>query len=408
MAGGYVDFLRTNWRFAGFGAFMAFSSSFGQTYFIGIFGPSIQMEFGLSHTAWGMIYMVGTLGSAFVLPHTGKFIDSVDLRLYAFIASIALVVACLGISVVIGPLTLAFAIFGLRQAGQGLSSHVAQTAMARYFDETRGRAIAFTALGFALAEAALPAAAVAMVAWVGWRSTYQWSALLHLLVFIPILQWLLVGHGTRHRAYLERQAARQRSSSGPGIGWSRAEVIRDLRFYLLLPGVFAPSLVLTALFFHHLTVADAKGWSHAWMTGSYVVYSFAAVLTSLIAGPVIDRIGAIRLVPLMLIPLAGALVILGLSEDRWMLWPYLALCGVATGITYTAVSAMWAELYGLAHLGSIRSFAVALGVFGSALGPVIMGALMDAGLSISAVAYIFAVYVTLGAIMLQAGVRWRS
>ena len=84
------------------------------------------------------------------------------------------------------------------------------------------------------------------------------------------------------------------------------------------------------------------------------------------------------------------------------------LCGVSTGITYTAVSAMWAELYGLAHLGAIRAMATALSVFGSAVGPVIMGAMIDTGMTISAVLYWFAAYVALGAVLLHIGVKMPS
>ena len=48
------------------------------------------------------------------------------------------------------------------------------------------------------------------------------------------------------------------------------------------------------MFFHHLNLADAKSWSHPWMTGSYVIYALAVVLTSLAVGPAIDRFGAAR------------------------------------------------------------------------------------------------------------------
>ena len=85
---------------------MAFSSSFGQTYFIGVFGPELRAEFDLTHTAWGAIYMTGTLCSALVLPFTGKLIDRIDLRAYAGVVSVALALACVGISSVLGPITL--------------------------------------------------------------------------------------------------------------------------------------------------------------------------------------------------------------------------------------------------------------------------------------------------------------
>ena len=55
----YRQLFHTNSRLVVFSFLMALYSSFGQTYFIGVFGPQIQSEFGLSHTAWGSIYMAG-------------------------------------------------------------------------------------------------------------------------------------------------------------------------------------------------------------------------------------------------------------------------------------------------------------------------------------------------------------
>ena len=61
---------------------------------------------------------------------------------------------------------------------------------------------------------------------------------------------------------------------------------------------------------------------------------------------------------------------------------------------------MWAEVYGPAHLGAIKSFATALMVFGSALGPVTLGALIDRGLSIEQVCLLFAASSLLAALLL--------
>lgn len=387
----YFSFVAGNRRFLGFGFLMAFGSSFGQTYFIGIFGPSIQAEFDLGHTAWGTTYMIGTLASAAVLPWTGRQIDGMALERYTALVCLAMVVACLGIASVAGPVTLVLAIFALRQSGQGLLSHVAITSMARYFDSGRGRAIAVAALGFSTGEAVLPFVAVLAIGAVGWRFAYAGSALLLACLAVPIF-WCLAGHGERHRRHLE-QLARDASNPQPSArAWTRSEMLRDPRFYLLIPSVTAPSMILTGMFFHHLNLADAKQWSHAWITGSYFVYAIAAVATSLVAGRLIDRYGAVRLVPWMLAPLAAGLAVVALFDDAWMAWPYLMLAGVTVGIAHTAISALWAELYGVTHLGAIKSLAAAISVFASALGPVSMGALMDAGVAIESVCLVFAGY----------------
>ncbi|MFB3047477.1 MAG: MFS transporter, partial [Acidiferrobacterales bacterium] len=119
----YVAFIASNRRFVVFGFLMTFASSFGQTYFIGIFGPAVQAEFALSHTAWGTIYMIGTLASAAILPWSGKYIDRIDLRQYTSIVCVFIAFACLFMSQVSSAIMLVVAIFLLRHSGQGLMSH---------------------------------------------------------------------------------------------------------------------------------------------------------------------------------------------------------------------------------------------------------------------------------------------
>jgi len=64
---GYLRFAIENRRFLAFGLLISFASSPGQTIFIGVFGPELRAEFGLSHGDWSSIYMAGTLqGDALV------------------------------------------------------------------------------------------------------------------------------------------------------------------------------------------------------------------------------------------------------------------------------------------------------------------------------------------------------
>ena len=48
---------------------------------------------------------------------------------------------------------------------------------------------------------------------------------------------------------------------------------------------------------------------------------------------------------------------------------------------------MWAAVYGLAHLGAIRALGASLTVVSSALGPAVMGWLIDDGVSMEAIAF---------------------
>jgi MFS family permease len=390
-----LDFLRTNPSLLAFGFVMALGSSFGQTFFIGIFGPGIRDEFGLSHTAWGTIYMLGTLGSAALLPFTGKLVDSVALRRYAMAVCALMVFACTVTANVGAAAWLVLAVFLLRHAGQGLMSHVALTSMARYFDVDRGRAIAVAALGFSVGEAILPVLAVFVIAVLGWRATYGAAALIVLLVLLPTAWRLLRGHEERHRRYEER--ARTLAAGRPDMrAWSRRDLFRSLAFYLLAPGMLTPSLVTTALFFHHIVLAAEKGWSPAWITGNYVLYAAATLITSLLTGVAVDRYTAVRVVPFMLAPLLAGLLVFASSSHPLIVWPYFILIGANVGISHIARTALWAELYGTAHLGAIKSLIAALGVLSSAFGPVAMGLLMDRGFSGASICVMFALICVLG------------
>lgn len=128
----YLSFVRSNVRF------LCFTSSAGQTFFIGIFGQDIRSEFSLSHTQWGALYLMGTLASALLLPWSGQLIDRIELRWFVCTALLGLVIACISISLVNSVVSIALAVFLLRQFGQGLTGLRGSTSMARCFGANLG------------------------------------------------------------------------------------------------------------------------------------------------------------------------------------------------------------------------------------------------------------------------------
>ena len=416
--GAYGLLLKNHTRFVLFGLITAFASSFGQTYFIGIFGHAIQQDFAMSHTQWGGIYMAGTLLSALLLPITGKLIDQVTLQRYTFFVVLCLAFACWFITQVHSLAWLVVGVFLLRQSGQGLMSHVAYTSMGRYFDQQRGKATAMAAMGFAAGEAVLPLIAVMAIAAVGWRWSYAGVALIVLVLILPTSLWLLRGHHGRHQDYeqklkqseevsLSQQAFPTQVVENPTSvkSWRRRDVLKDYRFYLILPGVSATSVVSTALFFHHLNLADEKGWSHTFMTGNYLLYSFIVTVMAVIAGQLIDRFSALALMPFTLLPIAAALLMINLVDSYWVIWPYMVLLGVGSGLSQTAQAALWPECYGVRYLGSIKSLFWTVVVFASALGPVWLGYLVDLGYSFQQSVLTMVVYLLLSTGLMIIGLR---
>lgn len=401
----YKRILLTSPRLLGFGFSMVFFSSVGQTFFIGIFGPQLQSEFSLSHTAWSTIYMIGTLVSAITMLWTGPMIDRYKLRNFSLVICMLMTAACLFIPTVRGPISLCFGIFLLRQSGQALASHTGITSMGRYFNQERGSAIAIASLGQSVAEATLPVMAVAAIAIFGWRWTYGGTAIILGLTSIPLVIWLLHGHDKTHEKHLRELSLDTNITDKNVLGWTRSQVIRDARFYLLLPGTLATSMIITAFFFHHLNIAEHKQWDASWLTGNYVLYAATSMIAMLSAGSLIDRFSASQVARYKLVPLALAALTIAMFDHYLFVLPYMVLLGLTVGYSHTSSSALWAELYGVKHLGSVKSLVMALSVFASAIGPVIIGLLLDNGITIENVCLMISVYAIVANILIVIGLR---
>ena len=402
----YWRFACANPRFLGFGFFLAFLSSAGQTYFIGVFGSGIQADFGLDAGSWGRTYMIGTLASALVINWSGSLIDRYDLRLFTVATLSGLSVACLVMGSVSSPLLLVIAIFLLRQFGQGLTSHTGITSMARYHDADRGKAIALAAIGFSCGEAVLPVVGLYASQLLGWRHTYYLVAAFMLAAIVPAL-WLLKGHSLRHAEYAAALDRRAREAADVN-DYTRRRMLSERRFYLMLPAMISPSMIGTALFFFPAEIAAAKQWSSLWVTGNYWLYSLVSVATTIYSGLLIDRFSARRVVPLFLLPLAVALVVLNLSDHPWVIWPYFLLMGLSTGLYFTGLSSLWAELYGARHLGAIKSLTNAIMVFASALGPALVGTLLEWNVSFGAISILLSAFCLVATALLVYALRMPS
>ena len=279
--------------------------------------------------------------------------------------------------------------------------------MARYHSADRGKAIALAAIGFAFGEAMLPVLGLYASQLWGWRQTFYIVAAV-VLAAILLALWLLKGHSQRHAEHndaLEKRAQQEDRQSD----YTRRQMLAEVRFYFMLPAMIAPSMIGTALFFFPAEIANAKHWSSLWLTGNYWLYSVVSVATTIYSGILIDRFSAQRVVPLFLLPLALALVVLNLYPIiPFMVWPYMLLMGISSGLYFTGLSALWAELYGAKHLGAIKSMTNAIMVFSSALGPALVGTLLEWQMSFPAISMLMATFCLFATALLVYALRTPS
>jgi sugar phosphate permease len=367
-----IQFLISNARWVAGGFLLTLFSSFGQTYFIALSAGAIREDYGLSHGGFGMIYMLATLASALTLPQLGKLVDTLSVARIVSITVPMLALACVLMAFSRSLALLVIAIYGLRLFGQGMMTHIAMTAMGKWFAAQRGRAVSFSAIGINFAEALFPLAFVFIAAAIGWRNSWVVAAGIMVFVALPAIFLLM-------RVEREPQSTVQRAGDPVARNWTRGEVLRDPYFYLVLIGVLAPSFIGTTIFFHQVYLIDLRGWSQQDFATSFVLMSSMTVVCSLITGQLVDRFSAIHLLPFFLLPLSIACVALAFVTAQSGAFIFMAFLGVSYGMSGTIFGAIWAEVYGTAHLGSIRSMIVAVMVLMTAMGPGVTGTLIDLG-----------------------------
>ena len=379
---------------------LTFFSGFGQSYFFGIYNDSIRADFGLSNTVFGSIYSGITMLSAVMLMFAGKLIDRLPLPLYAAGVVCLLTLACLLMGVAGSLLFLVLAMFLLRFSGQGLMTHTASTSMSRYFDKTRGRAIAIGNLGFSLGAVVLPLLAVRLLDQAPWQQNYMLYALCVALGVLPLVLWLLKGHAVRHATWQKAQDEKALQNPLDAIDdWTRKRVLKDWRFYLVLPGIMAEALVNTGVHFYLGRVADAKNWPMEVIATSLSVQAVAAVSFTIMAGLLVDRMGSLKLLPFIPLPLCIGLFVLAGFDHFMVAYIYMFLSGLGKGFLGAAGTALWAEFYGVKHIGSIKSLVMMVTVLSTAVMPPLLGYLFDQGVSMDIIATGLGIYVFMGALL---------
>jgi MFS family permease len=389
----FIQFVRENLRWLAGGFLLTLFSSFGQTFFIALSAGDIRAEYGLSHGQWGSLYMLATLCSALSLPFVGQSVDRHAIWKVALAVILALSVACLAMSYAHHIALLAISVFALRLFGQGMMTHTAIASMGKWFAARRGRAVSIASIGVNFGEASLPLLFVALSAAVGWRNSWILAAALLVIFALPAICMLMARE-------------RQPRSEDPELpastvaDWTRAQVLADPLFYLLLVGILAPPFIGTTIFFHQVHLVEIRGWSLQVFAASFSLMSAMVIACALIAGQLVDRYSAVRMLPVFLVPLSAACLVLGSFEGQWSAFVFMALLGISYGFSTTIFGAVWPEVYGTAHLGSVRATIVAIMVFATAAGPGITGVLIDLGVSYPLQIQFMGIYCLLAIVMM--------
>ncbi|WP_413283674.1 MFS transporter [Vibrio sp. MA40-2] len=372
----YLSFIRQQWPMLAFGFITIFVGNFGQSFFLSWYGADIQRELVISAIDYGLIYAVATLCSSVTIMVVGGMVDSWPVRAFTTLVTIILAVACLLMANVTSPFMLFFAFYALRLTGQGLLPHTAQTTMIRCYSSQRGKAISIAGSGVAMGEVILPTMIVLLIGSVGWRSSWYTLSALVLFLYLPVAYYLLA------KTDQVKALTKKVRIIGKGkIKQGRREVLADWRFWAILPSTLAAPFVVTGVFIQQNFLLTEKMWSPSLLANSFVAYGVMHWIGSMVAGALVDRYGANRLLNYFMLPLIAGLMTLTSLDQSWSAILFMTLFGTGIGASNPIINALWAEVYGVEHIGAIRSIMTSLMIFSTAAAPWFFGFFIESGWS---------------------------
>ena len=391
-----IDIVISNFKIIIFGFVFTFFSCIGQSFFIGLFNSNIREELNISHGEFGTLYGIATLCSSLALIWLGKKIDDLKLVNYSILVVIFLFFAALFFSFINGLIFLFLGIFFLRLSGQGLMAHTASTSVSRYFEKRRGKALSYIWFGMSLGEFLLPMLFVYLLSFIYWRDLWIQPSIF-ILVTLPIFSFFMF----KDISIFSREKENENNKNKFSLvkSWTRKEVLKDFKFYTMLPCILAPAFIITGIVINQSFIIESKAWGTYALAKAFMVYAVLTVVTLFVSGILVDKFTSRKLLLYLNLPMLLSLLTLILFSHPYSALIFMGLLGISNGLTNVLLSSLWAEIYGVNYLGSIKALTGSLMVFSTALATVVFGVLIDLGYSIENIATLCSIYTALSIII---------
>lgn len=274
------------------------------------------------------------------------------------------------------------AITGLRLTGQGLLSHISMTVISKYFRKNRGKALSISSLGCSIGEAIFPLIIALIIGWFTWRVAAVVSGTA-LLVYLIRLKFTNLED-------FDKQLSRDGKPSTLSLMKDYKNVVFEKKFGIMMPASFTLSFTVTAIFFYQYVFVEDKNWSVQLYATFLTGYAATRFLFSISGGVWVDRFSAKVMFRYILIPFTIGMLPFAFMDSILGALIFLILAGVTVGMSSTVQTSLIAEMYGTEKMGAIRSVFTMFMVLSTALGPLLVGFLIDLNVSFMSIMLIMA------------------
>ncbi len=368
----------------------------GTLYTFSVFFEPLSTEFGWTRAATSGAFSLYMLLHGFLYIITGKMNDKLGPRIVTSLCGLLM-----GIGYMMMALTSEiwhiYLFYGVIIAVGMSGGYVPLTStVTRWFtgNSKRGLMVGISVAGVGLGTMIFPPLARWLIDSYGWKTSYVVIGTAVLLIIMSSAQFL-----KRAPEQLINSLDNSSSIDTQQQGLSLQKTMKTRQFWLITLAYFGFGFILQAIMVHivmHVTGLGIPGTSAAAM---FIVLGGASVCARISMGSLADRIGNRTIVTGSFILLVIALLCLFIAREMWMFYIFAALFGSGWGGMVASQSPIVADLFGMHSHGVILGMIVSTITFGSAVGPVIAGAIFDASSSYTVAFIICVVFAFMGIIL---------
>jgi MFS family permease len=262
-------------------------------------------------------------------------------------------------------------------AGSALTYYpVTMTVVANWFDRRRLRALSLlTFMGAFSSTLTYPVAGL-LIAHLGWREAVAILGAVQLLVALPLHALIVRRHPEDIGLHPDGAAAAGTSTPESGVPFRAA--MRRAAFWLPTAAIALSYFASTAMLLEHVAYLIERGYSPSFAATLVGLFGLAYLPGRWFIAWAGERVSLVTLFAAAFAIEAVGIAVLATTTSLWGVIAYVCTFGAAYGATFPLRGALMAQRFGRRSYGAILAAqGVPVGIV-SALGPVVVGRLIDA------------------------------
>jgi len=350
---------------------------YGTLFSFGVFFNPILVAFGWSRAALSGAYSLNRILLGLLGIFVGRWNDRLGPRLIAAVCGALLGSAYLLMSTVDHVWQL-YLFYGV-MVGAGMTGAFVPllSTVARWFVSRRGLMTGLVVSGLGMGTLAVPILASRLILDYGWRSSYLIVGGIVFVTVVVIAQFLRRDPGQMGQLPYGCEKGAEENRDLQSRGLSTAGVVRTRQFWMLCAMFFCHGFGQQATFLHIVPHAIAVGLDPGTAANVLAFVGGSTVAGTLVMGAAIDRLGAKRVLVIVLGMVTAALFLMTAADEPWTLYLSAAIFGYGFGGILASYSPLVAGLFGLRAHGATLGMVIFALTIGSASGPLFAGRVFD-------------------------------